>query len=500
MGHSKIIYRDEVLLDLSADTVTDATVRDGVKYHDSNGDPRVGGLKSWDGSNAVIIDMSLKDAYISFGDSIAAGHAINAEWEENYGTRSQYGNNGNTYTAIVPGCYTALIENDVIQRSDGRRTYIRSFAKSGDKVSDLIAVLDDPIVKESLISATIVTVCIGANDILQPALENIDSYINYGTPALGEISRIVDTNLAILNDDSNANSYRALINKLKSINSSAKYVFTNIYNPFKYLHLDESTSDGEYLDGFFGPLMWALPSNWGAISTTVRASLYNTDIVQTVMDRFNILPDWVENYITQLNTIIQEKVASSGSNFAVANTKGVFDSVPDRMVPAELHYNDLVNVEFTRGYVIEDLDWGQFWNGFTLPDILGDGVNAVMSNIVRRIVSEVILPDLDPHPEESGQYAMKKAFTDALGWENLNRYNVYYDSNGGSGVMQSKQLLMFDSLPAYIKLSNNAFTGAEGYVFTGWNTNSDGSGSSYLNRQVIPINADTTLYAQWSNM
>lgn len=41
--------------------------------------------------------------YVSLGDSIAAGHAIDAEWADDYGEGSQYGKNGNAQTAIVPG-------------------------------------------------------------------------------------------------------------------------------------------------------------------------------------------------------------------------------------------------------------------------------------------------------------------------------------------------------------------------------------------------------------
>ena len=33
--------------------------------------------------------------YVSLGDSIAAGHSINSKWESDYGTGSQFGENGN---------------------------------------------------------------------------------------------------------------------------------------------------------------------------------------------------------------------------------------------------------------------------------------------------------------------------------------------------------------------------------------------------------------------
>lgn len=447
----------------------------------------------------VIADYD--EAYVSLGDSIAAGHMIDSDWESNYGEGSQYGKNNNTETEIVANCYTDLIRTDLNNKYGDGRVWVKSFARSGDTTADLISKLDEYLVKNTISVASAVTVCIGANDILQPALNNIENYINYGSPALNEIATMVEQNMAILNDDTNANSYKALINKLKAINPTAKYVFTTIHNPYKYLHLDESTADGEYLDGFFGPLMWAMPNSWGSISTTVRASLYNTDIVEAVYDRINVLSGWVENYIIQLNDIIKTKVLSESSEyFLVADTKAVFDCIPDRSVSAPVHYNDLVNVELTRGYIVEDLDWGQFWDGISLSDITSGDLNGIMTNIVTRIVSEVILPDIDPHPETYGHFAMKRAFTDALGWESLNRYDLVYDSNGGSGSMSSRELVSIDSLPAYTTLQNNTFVAPERTAFANWNLLADGSGESYENNQVISVSADTVLYAQWSNM
>ena len=47
-------------------------------------------------------------------------------------------------------------------------------------------------------------------------------------------------------------------------------------------------------------------------------------------------------------------------------------------------------------------------------------------------------------------------------------------------------------------IAANAFT-RSGYTFTGWNTNADGSGTSYTDKQSITISQDMTLYAQWES-
>lgn len=74
---------------------------------------------------------------------------------------------------------------------------------------------------------------------------------------------------------------------------------------------------------------------------------------------------------------------------------------------------------------------------------------------------------------------------------------LVFDANGGSGSMATQS---FDSGLAKA-LTGNAFTKA-GYVFAGWNTAADGSGTAYGDRQEVSFSpADDgellTLYAQW---
>lgn len=78
------------------------------------------------------------------------------------------------------------------------------------------------------------------------------------------------------------------------------------------------------------------------------------------------------------------------------------------------------------------------------------------------------------------------------------RYTVNYDANGGTGSMPASTLT-YDrpqALPAI------GFTKA-GYSFTGWNTQKDGSGKTFTDKQIVSSlltheNATGTLYAQWT--
>lgn len=71
-------------------------------------------------------------------------------------------------------------------------------------------------------------------------------------------------------------------------------------------------------------------------------------------------------------------------------------------------------------------------------------------------------------------------------------YSISFNANGGSGSMSSKSVAAGSS----IVLPSNTFT-RSGYEFAGWNTNSNGSGTSYSNGTSITPSGNTTLYAQW---
>ena len=78
-----------------------------------------------------------------------------------------------------------------------------------------------------------------------------------------------------------------------------------------------------------------------------------------------------------------------------------------------------------------------------------------------------------------------------------NTYSVVFNSNGGSGTMPNQVHTYGSSLA----LSQNKFT-KTGYTFAGWNTQANGSGTSYTNGQSVKNltasnGATVTLYAQW---
>lgn len=73
---------------------------------------------------------------------------------------------------------------------------------------------------------------------------------------------------------------------------------------------------------------------------------------------------------------------------------------------------------------------------------------------------------------------------------------VSYDSNGGSGSMDSQTFYPDDDESVTIK--ENGFT-RSGYLFEKWNTSPDGSGTSYNAGSTYKGNG-MTLYAQWKSI
>jgi len=70
-------------------------------------------------------------------------------------------------------------------------------------------------------------------------------------------------------------------------------------------------------------------------------------------------------------------------------------------------------------------------------------------------------------------------------------HTVTFNANGGSGTMSPQTASTQTALTA------NAFTRA-GYMFSGWNTAANGSGTAYSNGANYSFAADITLYAQWT--
>ena len=70
---------------------------------------------------------------------------------------------------------------------------------------------------------------------------------------------------------------------------------------------------------------------------------------------------------------------------------------------------------------------------------------------------------------------------------------VTFKANGGTGDDYTQKVTYNTSTA----LTANTFT-RTGYTFVGWNTKTDGTGTSYTDKQKVTLTSNTTLYAQWT--
>ncbi len=80
-------------------------------------------------------------------------------------------------------------------------------------------------------------------------------------------------------------------------------------------------------------------------------------------------------------------------------------------------------------------------------------------------------------------------------WEDIQVGSIEFNANGGSGTMAT-----IEDIPVGTSatLPANTFTRTD-YIFNGWNTESDGSGTGYADEATVTISSEDTLvlYAQW---
>ncbi len=86
--------------------------------------------------------------------------------------------------------------------------------------------------------------------------------------------------------------------------------------------------------------------------------------------------------------------------------------------------------------------------------------------------------------------------TEYDGSPDTDTYTVTFDANGGTGNMSPQTFTVGEAQ----SLTSNTFTHAGHMVFVGWNTEANGSGTSYSNGQSIILDKDITLYAQWKRL
>lgn len=501
--------------------------------------------------------------YVSLGDSIAAGHLIDSGWTTNYGTVSQYqspatksNRNSQESTLIVPGTYTALLNKELIDtKVEDTRVFTTSYACSGDKVMDLNKQLDsDTRMQNAIKQADLVTLSIGANELLSIATEkNLIHFIfsgddtsitqesmlnllrlagglpcfipdNYLSPTLPAETRaaiqglsntlgamaqkcgveiVTDPNTRIQYIKPNGYSYLELLDSLYNLNPEATYVFSKVYNPFRYFGLDGESLFRPIIDILYGLADltdWSIDNT--IVTVLVKAFDFMSDIficnnINKLGNRFDgntgeMKPGWVEEQIVALNAILDYAIVvyrqSKGGlpNFLAVDTKAEFDKFKElHDVPkGQLSYSDMINHKISTKLSIDELDWQSLWRDEDPLDIIAwvigednakrlkfwsdmfhkhttiSSMSSVdfdsegfMAELIGLIGDKLIKPIIDPHPRYDGHAVIKNTILNSI-------CVATFETNGGSPVAGE---ILF---PGKVKLTSD--TVRHGYNFGGW--------------------------------
>lgn len=151
-----------------------------------------------------------------------------------------------------------------------------------------------------------------------------------------------------------------------------------------------------------------------------------------------------------------------------------------------------------------DVQFGDALGGFSRVVFTGDEVTVSASladgYVFEGYVVEGIMPDGLVADNPAAQTITVQGKVTLTGHARPVQYEVEFDANGGEGIM-FPQDFTYDVAQT---LEPNAFT-RDGYVFSGWNTEADGSGAFYADQaQVSNLatrdGAIVRLYAQWSTV
>ncbi len=251
------------------------------------------------GSAALPVTVYIAPEYVALGDSIATG----------------YGLPGYNPAAGTPpsGAYTSTVGN-TLHLSSG------FLAQDGEDSQQLLSMLSDPQTKAYLSKAKVLTLSIGADDILLPFLQTVAQQLDCDpdqiTAQLAALSQSNPTALAAalsaLNADDGtglknnqaltdaasgfAQNFQRIISALKAAAPNAKIYVTNVYNPYEGISIPYGASTlnlGAIADGYIHTLNSAFSTSsadYKLIDTYSAFSESEVSLANADLSTFNFDP------------------------------------------------------------------------------------------------------------------------------------------------------------------------------------------------------------------
>lgn len=373
--------------------------------------------------------------YLSLGDSIAEGTGL-----EGFEHKQE--------TAFVEGSYAYLFKNYLATRYSNINAI--SYAKSGDDSADLLLKLQNNVaLRQSVENADIISICIGANDILGPATNNIGDLIINGT----DISPKLQEGL-----NNFTQNFPQIVNLLHELNPNAVKIFTNVYNPFR--ELMSAQSDVLLDAGFF-------------------------DIT------------FPKERIRQIGIMAEDFIGGNEEKFSLDPTISRIYGLNERMMGIlngkDVERSEPIDVAVGNCYLIDSKKLYDNYSGsekLVNANLLDQPNNTIKVNI-SSIVSD-LYSFIDPHPTVRGHEIIYSNFA--------NKFSdfavVNYDYNGGTVNEKSNHVLINAKGSKLVAPLVEAQPIKSGYKFVDWR-------HVVLGGALLPwdfnssIESDLTLIANW---
>jgi len=396
--------------------------------------------------NNIAVAQGQTINYVSLGDSIPAGYGL-----EDFDANNKW--------RFAEGSYTAMFKDILIEKYGESNVVANSYAVSGYTSGDLLsflkydggdklpdsedgaaehnALVDKALeAQEAIVNADVITVCIGANDVLR-LTNDVTSVVAAITG--GTIFGFDAFDQAVVGF---SNNFEQLLARLNALNSNAKVIFNNIYNPFREVEaLDEDFScSASYI--------LSLPIE--------KANMLN---IKNVTETYVSKTDYVEGVDTakSINCRMAESVANY-SNYQLLDVAAAFNAISAQDY-ANYMQGDLAS-----------LDGGTYDFSGGMP-------------------TEFIAA-IDPHPTYLGHETLYGLLKDSC--DLTNKLSVTFNYNGGSlngdtsasvQVAQGACVAQPQELPT-----------KQGLTFAGWFKDVECTDPFDFN---VAINHNTTIYAGW---
>ena len=300
-------------------------------------------------------DQNIKTtiSIVGFGDSISAGYAVSGS--DMYDAYISYDNDE---TDINSMCYTNLIANKLAESYE--TVNVKSYAKSGDTTADLMDKIEDkttyPNLDSDVLNADIITLCIGANNVLGVALNYLPSYLS-GEISKAEIEELFKQGVATFKND-----YSNKIIPYLTSGEANVYVMT-IYDPYLYFDVSEIQFT----------------------SSNHNVASFAQEFIST---QFTELKNMAISYLNEINEYMLNQ---NIENVIVVDVNDSFDNLTK-----ETH-RTYINADSSKIQI--DVDEIFDLNTFTIKN-----TSALQNN-----------PYFDPHPTSLGQRYIANLFLDSMG-------------------------------------------------------------------------------------